>query len=129
MAKFSVTPVKQEEVKVEPQLPKATVVAQPQTVDNVDGLMVQIFYPFPEDNEMIVIERKGKKTAKVDNSDKVVSVLTTIGRAAKTPLVMLDAEGNELALTDGSGNQLTHTAKLFTLVKGEGADELEEEEE
>lgn len=129
MAKFTITPVKQEEVKATPTLPKATVIAAPQTVDGVEGLMVQTFYPFPEDNQMIVVERKGKKTAKQDNSDKIVSVLTTIGRAGKVPLVMLSEQGEELALTDGNGNQLTHSSKLFTLLKGEGADVDDDEEE
>lgn len=129
MAKFQIATKPQAEVATTPTLPKATVLAQPQTVDGVDGLMLQIFYPFPDDDQMIVVERKGKKTAKQDNSDKIVSTLTTIGRASKVPLVTVNEQGEELALIDGAGNQLTHTSKLFTLFKAEGVDDDDDETE
>jgi hypothetical protein len=129
MAKFQVTTAKPEEVKKAPQLPKASVTASPHTEDGVEGLLVQTFYPFPEDTQLLVIERKGKKTAKVDNSDKIVSVLTTIGRASKVGLTMINEAGEEVALIDGNGNQLTHTSKVFTLVKGEGAEDEDEDDE
>lgn len=113
------------EVKKTPQLPKALVTAKPDTQDGVDGLLVQVFYPLPDDLEPIVVERKGKKTAKVDNSDKVVSVLTTVGRTVKYGLTMITEAGDEVALIDQNQNQLLFTSKLTT-VAGEGEDEDED---
>lgn len=124
MAKFAVTTVKKDEVKVEPQLPKATVSADVVELNGVQGISVTTFYPLPEDDQLIVNERKGRKD---DNKDKIVGVLTIIGRASKVALTM--TQGNEeVALVDGNGNQLLHTSRLITQVKGEGADDDPDED-
>src|SRR6185295_10580618 len=109
MAKFSVTTINKEEVKVAPALPKAIVNAKIDTADGVDGLVVQIFYPFPDDTQLEIVERKGRKA---ENKDEVVSSRTTIGRAVNYALTMMQ-ENTEVALVDGNGNQLLHTSKLF----------------
>ena len=125
MAKFSVTAIKKEEVKVAPALPKAIVNAKIDTAEGVDGLVVQIFYPFPDDSQLEIVERKGRKDS---NKDEVVSSRTTIGRAVNYALTM-EQEGIEVALVDGNGNQLLHTSKLFTNVKGPGADDEDDTEQ
>lgn len=124
MAKFAVTTVKKDEVKVEPQLPKATVSADVVELNGVQGISVTTFYPLPEDDQLIVNERKGRKD---DNKDKIVGVLTIIGRATKVALTM--QQGNEeVALVDGNGNQLLHTSRLITQIKGEGAEDEGDED-
>lgn len=124
MAKFQVAAVKKEEVKVTPALPKATITSEIAELDGVQGLVVKAFYPFPDDSQLEIVERKGRKDS---NKDEVVSSRTTIGRAASVPLTM-EQEGIEVALVDGNGNQLLHTSKLFTNVKGPGADDEGEED-
>jgi len=123
MAQFQVAAVKKEEVKVAPALPKATVTSEILELNGVQGLLVKEFYPFPDDSQLEIVERKGRKES---NKDEVVSSRTTIGRAVNIPLTM-EQEGIEVALVDGNGNQLMHSSKLFTNVKGPGAEEEEEE--
>lgn len=123
MAKFQVAAVKKEEVKAPSALPKAIVTSEIAELDGVQGLVVKAFYPFPDDTQLEIVERKGRKDS---NKDEVVSSRTTIGRATNVPLTM-EQENVEVALVDGNGNQLLHTSKLFTNVKGPGAEEEEED--
>lgn len=130
MAKFNVTTKPLAEVTQQgPTLPKATVSTDIVELDGVQGIQVTTFYPLPEDNEVEVTERKGRKTDKVDNSDKVASVLTIIGRAAKVDLVYTpEGATEEVALVDGGGNQIQFSGKIFTRAKGEVAESEEDED-
>ena len=125
MAQFQVTAVKKEDVKVTPALPKASISSEIAEIGGVQGLVVKTFYPFPDDSQLDINERKGRKET---NKDEVVSVLTVIGRATKYALTM-EQEGIEVALVDGNGNQLMHTSKLFTNVNGPGAEDEDESED
>jgi hypothetical protein len=112
---IQVTAVKQAEIKEAPALPVATVTSNLVQRNGKDGIEVIAFYPLPEDEQVLVVERKGKG----DNKDQVTSRKNVYGRAKDVGLTFeqTDAKGETYGVLDGAGNQIMFSGSILNVQK------------
>lgn len=116
---MQVTTKKLSEVVKKAALPVATVDAKLGQRNGRDGILVEVFYPLPDDEQIEVNERMGKG----ENADKISSVLSVFGRATAEDLTYLGEDGERYGVLDGSGNQIQFTGRIFNRVGGEAPDD------
>jgi hypothetical protein len=109
---IQVTAVKQAEIKEAPALPVATVTSNLVQRNGKDGIEVIAFYPLPEDEQVLVVERKGKG----DNKDQVTSRKNVYGRAKDVGLTF-EQDGETYGVLDGAGNQIMFSGSILNVQK------------
>lgn len=116
---IQVTAVKQAEIKEAPALPQATVTSNLVQRNGKDGIEVVAFYPLPEDEQVLVVERRGKN----ENKDQVTSRKNVYGRAKDVGLTF-EQDGETYGVLDGNGNQIMFSGSILNVQKfgedGEG---------
>lgn len=116
---IQVTAVKQAEIKEAPALPVATVTSNLVQRNGKDGIEVIAFYPLPEDEQVLVVERKGKG----ENKDQVTSRKNVYGRAKDVGLTF-EQDGETYGVLDGAGNQIMFSGSILNVQKfGEEGDD------
>ncbi|SRR6266852_1311697 len=119
---IQITSKKVADIKQKAELPKATVSSSLEERNGISGILVSVFYPLPEDDQVEVVERMGKG----ENKDQVTSRKSVFGRARGVGLTY-EQDGETYGILDGEGNQFTLSASILTVVKTAG-DEGDEEE-
>lgn len=120
---IQVTAKKVDEIKEAPALPVASVTSNLVERNGKSGIEVIVFYPLPEDNEVEVVERKGKG----DNKDSITSRKNVYGRARLVGLTYVNPEDNEVyGVMDGNGEQIMFSGSILNVKKFGEEDEATE---
>lgn len=111
---IQITGTKLSEVREAPALPVATVTSNLVNRDGKDGIEVVAFYPLPEDEQVEVVERKGKG----ENKDTITSRKNIYGRARLVGLTYVNPEDKETyGVMDGNGNQIMFSGSILNVQK------------
>lgn len=101
-------------------LPEPMVEAKLGARNGRDGILVEAFFPLPEDEQVDKKERYGKG----ENKDTLTSTLSILGRGRKVDLTYLGENGTDrYAVLDENGNQVQFTGQIFVRVGGEDDDD------